>query len=222
LRCERGHDNGIGAKFCSECGRPLTFGLPAPLPPPKAKAKGRGKTIGLVVGGVFAGLVALGAIGAIVGEPEGDTVLLGEAVDAEVTTTTSGPAAGAAPTTAALPPTTAAPTTTAPPPPPPTTAPHPVESASQRNARQKAEEYLEFMSFSRTGLINQLEFEGFPTADATYGVDALHVDWNRQAANKASEYLDFMSFSRSSLIEQLEFEGFTPAEAAYGVSTTGL
>jgi SOS response regulatory protein OraA/RecX len=93
---------------------------------------------------------------------------------------------------------------------------------SQRNARQKAGEYLSFMAFSRSGLIRQLEYEGFSNADATYGVDANYVDWNQQAAAKAADYLSMMSFSRSGLIAQLLYEGFSQAQADYGVSTTGL
>jgi hypothetical protein len=78
------------------------------------------------------------------------------------------------------------------------------------------------MAFSRSGLIHQLEFEGFATEDATYGVDAVTVDWNEQAAKSAAGYLDVMAFSRSGLIHQLVFEGFTQEQAEYGVSTTGL
>ena len=37
-------------------------------------------------------------------------------------------------------------------------------------AAKKAAEYLETSSFSRSGLIAQLKFEGFTTAQATYGV----------------------------------------------------
>ena len=73
------------------------------------------------------------------------------------------------------------------------------------------------MAFSRTGLIKQLEYEGYSTADATYGVDAQNADWNQQAALKAEEYLDFMSFTRSELISQLEYEGFTSEQAVHGV-----
>lgn len=78
------------------------------------------------------------------------------------------------------------------------------------------------MPFSRKGLIEQLEFEGFSEEDAIYAVDSIEVDWKEQAARAAENYLDNMSFSRKSLIEQLEFEGYTPEEAEYGVSTTGL
>ena len=77
-------------------------------------------------------------------------------------------------------------------------------------------------AFSRKGLIEQLAFEGFSNADATFGADSISANWNEQAAKKAKSYLDVTSFSRSGLIEQLEFEGFTPAQAEHGVSTTGL
>jgi hypothetical protein len=121
--------------------------------------------------------------------------------------------------------TTAAPTTTTapPPPPPPTTAdPFAGETVSQRNARQKAGEYLQIMAFSRSGLIEQLVYEGFSESDATYGVDSRNVDWFDQAAKKAEEYLRIMSFSRQGLIEQLMFDGFTRPQAEHGADSTGL
>ncbi|MGG5173891.1 Ltp family lipoprotein [Pseudarthrobacter sp. J1763] len=93
---------------------------------------------------------------------------------------------------------------------------------SQQNAMRKAESYLDFSAFSRTGLIGQLEFEKFATSDATWAVDHVTVNWNEQAAKKAKSYLEFTSFSRAGLVEQLLFEGFTPAQAEYGVSKTGL
>ena len=96
------------------------------------------------------------------------------------------------------------------------------ETVSQSNARKSATTYLKYSSFSRTGLIGQLEFEGFSTSDATYGVDAQNADWNAQAAKSAKSYLKYSSFSRIGLIDQLVFEGFTQTQAEYGVSTTGL
>jgi len=36
-------------------------------------------------------------------------------------------------------------------------------------AAKKAQEYLDYDSFSRSGLIKQLEFEGFTPAQAAYG-----------------------------------------------------
>lgn len=112
--------------------------------------------------------------------------------------------------------------------PEPTTAPvetqpaADTETASQRQAIRKAEQYLSFTAFSREGLIGQLEFEGFATVDAEYAVDNITVNWNEQAALKAQDYLDYTSFSRSALIDQLVFEGFTYEQAEHGVSAVGL
>lgn len=91
----------------------------------------------------------------------------------------------------------------------------------EKNALKKAYDYLEYSAFSRSGLIDQLEFEGFTTEEATYGVDHCGADWKEQAAKKAKQYLDYSSFSRSGLIDQLEYEGFSASEAEYGVSQNG-
>lgn len=91
----------------------------------------------------------------------------------------------------------------------------------QANALDSAMQYLEYSSFSHSGLIKQLEFEGYSTEDATWAVDSLDVDWNKQAAKKAQEYLDMTSFSRDGLIKQLEFEGFTAEQAEYAMGQVG-
>ena len=98
----------------------------------------------------------------------------------------------------------------------------PKVSVSQQQATDKAGEYLDLTSFSRSGLIEQLEYEGFSKADATYAADNIEVNWMEQAAAKAAEYLDLTSFSRSGLIEQLKFDGFTPKQAAHGADAVGL
>lgn len=94
-------------------------------------------------------------------------------------------------------------------------------SVSQRNALDRAKSYLSSSSFSRQGLIEQLEFEGFSTSDATYAVDHVGVDWNEQAVSKAKSYLRSSHFSYSGLVDQLEFEGFTFSQATYGVDRCG-
>ncbi len=96
------------------------------------------------------------------------------------------------------------------------------ETVSQINAKRSAKNYLGVLPFSRSGLIKQLEYEGFSSADAIYGVDAQNADWNAQASKSANQYLKSMAFSRSGLIDQLIYEGFTQAQAEYGVNTTGL
>ena len=70
--------------------------------------------------------------------------------------------------------------------------------------------------------MQQLEYEGFSTSDATYAVDNVEVDWMEQAAQKAEQYLEFQAFSRSGLIDQLEYEGFTAEQAAHGADSVGL
>lgn len=98
----------------------------------------------------------------------------------------------------------------------------PTATVSQQNARSKALDYLDYTAFSYTGLIEQLEYEGFSTEDATYGADNCGADWNKQAAKKAQDYLDYTSFSRDGLIDQLVYEGFTYDQAVYGVDSVGL
>ena len=56
---------------------------------------------------------------------------------------------------------------------PTTKAPVPSETIGQQNARGKAESYLNSSSFSRSGLIDQLLYEGFSQAEAEYGVEAV-------------------------------------------------
>ena len=77
------------------------------------------------------------------------------------------------------------------------------------------------MAFSYTGLIEQIEFEGYTHDEAVYAADNCGADWYEQAAKKAQEYLDTMAFSHDGLVEQLEYEGFTHEQAEYGVQAVG-
>lgn len=97
----------------------------------------------------------------------------------------------------------------------------PAITAEQASAREVAVNYLDYSSFSRKGLINQLKFEGFSKADSTFAVDSLNINWNNEAARKAQEYLNFKSFSRAGLISQLVFEGFSKSQATYGAKKVG-
>ncbi|MCI1959674.1 MAG: Ltp family lipoprotein [Clostridia bacterium] len=95
------------------------------------------------------------------------------------------------------------------------------ETTEQKNACAKAEDYLDFSAFSRSGLIEQLKYEGYSTEAATYAADKCGANWNEQAAKKAKSYLSFSSFSHDGLIEQLEYDGFTTEQAEYGVKAVG-
>jgi hypothetical protein len=104
-------------------------------------------------------------------------------------------------------------------------APEPVvssETIGESSAKRKAESYLSISGFSKKGLIDQLKFEGFTSAEATYGVENIVVDWNVQAGRKAESYMSLMGFSATGLMEQLVFEGFTKEQAAYGAYVVGF
>lgn len=141
----------------------------------------------------------------------------GSTAGAKAATSSSDVTTSVAPTTTQTPkPTTPKPTT-------------PPETAGQSNARRSATSYLSMGSgFSRAGLIEQLSSdagEGFSVADATYGVDAGHTDWNAEACVSAKSYLQMDAFSHAGLVEQLSSqagEGFSPAEAEHGVTCAGL
>lgn len=90
--------------------------------------------------------------------------------------------------------------------------------AELRNALESARSYVELMGFSKQGLIEQLEFEGYSTSTAVEAVSRLDVSWKQEAVESAKSYLDLMSFSRSGLLDQLLFEGFTQAQAEYAVN----
>lgn len=91
----------------------------------------------------------------------------------------------------------------------------------EKNALAKAQSYLKYSSFSYSGLVDQLEYEGFSNQEAVYGASNVGADWNEQAALKAESYLKYSSFSRQGLIEQLEYEGFTHEQAVHGVTAVG-
>ena len=91
----------------------------------------------------------------------------------------------------------------------------------QKNALKSAKNYLSLMGFSKSGLIKQLEFDGYSSEDATYAAENCNANWNEQAAKSAKNYLDTMPFSKSELIHQLEFDGYSKEEAEYGAQAAG-
>jgi len=196
------------------CGIPAIIGIILGIVNrPKAKAVGKGVGMANAAIAIGAGWILIGIIVAIVSAASGGSS----------TNTTSTPSAPpAAVTNESAAPQEPAPSASAP---VEVASPDPTvveESVSEANAREKAQSYLEYSSFSRRGLIDQLKYEGFSTADATYGTDAQNANWNEQAALKAQSYLDLSSFSRSGLIDQLKYEGFTTAQATYGADAVGL
>lgn len=94
-------------------------------------------------------------------------------------------------------------------------------SLGEKNALRSAENYLNYIAFSKKGLFEQLKFEGFSDSEANYAVNNVNVDWNEQAAKCAENYLRYISFSKQGLIDQLIFEGFTQEQAEYGATAVG-
>ena len=64
------------------------------------------------------------------------------------------------------------------------------------NALGQAKMYLSMMGFSYSGLVKQLEFEGYSHKEAIYGADHCDADWNEEAVKKAKEYLEIQNFSK--------------------------
>ena len=91
----------------------------------------------------------------------------------------------------------------------------------EQNALASAKRYINYSPFSYSGLIDQLEYEGFTDSEAAYGADNCGADWYEQALKSAEKYLNYSAFSYSGLIEQLEYEGYTEEEASYGVDNCG-
>lgn len=91
----------------------------------------------------------------------------------------------------------------------------------QKNAVAKAHSYLEFTAFSYSGLVEQLQYEGFTTEESTFAADNCGADWNEQAAKKAHSYMEHQSFSRDGLIDQLLYEGFSQEQAEHGAASVG-
>ena len=86
------------------------------------------------------------------------------------------------------------------------------------SALSQAQSYLKSGHFSRQGLIEQLEYEGFSTSEATSATDKSGADWNAESLETANSYLKTGDFSFKGLQEQLEYEGFTDSEINYAMS----
>lgn len=89
----------------------------------------------------------------------------------------------------------------------------------EENCIESMISYLEAMPFSKTGIKEQLIFEGYSedTVEKIVEMFSSAVDWNVMAEAKANDYLNSTSFSKDGLYEQLIFEGFTEEEATYAV-----
>ena len=86
-----------------------------------------------------------------------------------------------------------------------------------------AADYLNALPFSYSGLISQLEWEGYSTEVATYAVDTCGADWSEQAVlagQMALQYLD-SDLSAEELYDYMIADGFTEDEAYYALEVLG-
>lgn len=96
----------------------------------------------------------------------------------------------------------------------------PASASPQSQAIGMAYDYLDYTPFSKGGLADQLEYEGFSPAVANYAVNHIRVNWRKQAVRMAKNYLRYTHFSCSGLIDQLVYEQFSYANASYGANQT--
>jgi hypothetical protein len=102
----------------------------------------------------------------------------------------------------------------------PVTLASPASASPQSQAVAMAYGYLQTMPFSKGGLADQLEYEGFSPAVANKAVNIIRVNWRTQAVRHAKQYLRTMPFSCSGLIDQLVYEQYSYANASYGAHQT--
>jgi len=94
-------------------------------------------------------------------------------------------------------------------------------SMGDQEAVAQAKSYLSVEAFSFGGLVAQLKYGSFTTAQATYGATHSGGNWSKEALLSAKQYLSTEAFSRTGLIKQLEFSKFTAGQANYGVARCG-
>lgn len=204
MKCEN-CGNEFEGNFCPECGTPVNKNTDQKAPTQNSKKKKKPNGCLTIVLTIFIVVVVVSAIGSLGGNNSGSTT--------STATSSSEPAAVSQDTATSSESTSSQPTESQ--------AQEPSVSVSNMQAYLKAIDYLDSMPFSASGLVDQLEYEGFTEAEAQEAVDALNVDWNEQALLKAKDYLDSSAFSYTSLKEQLEYEGYTTDQATYGVDNCG-
>jgi len=168
--------------------------------------------VALVTAGAAVGLLALASCGGGDEAPAPSETVTVTAAPSDPGPSISTPSATTAPTTGNQTPE-------------PSVTPEDTVEVSQefKNALASAESYLEFSSFSKAGLYDQLTSEygeGFPEDAAQYAVDNVEADWKAEAVEAAELYYYDMNMSKSGVRDQLvsEYgEQFTEDEADYAI-----
>lgn len=86
-----------------------------------------------------------------------------------------------------------------------------------KKALEKAKEYLEETSWSRTAVIEFLELLGYTYEEAAYGADNCGADWYAQAVKETQKFGSFWSRERA-LEWLIDTSKFTEDEANYAVN----
>ncbi len=178
MKCKK-CGNEFDGNFCPACGTPADDKTVVSQTPVRAKKKHGCLTVVLVVVVVFFILAAIGSQGG------SDTASSQTSTSSQSQDVQPSASSDVQATAEAEP----APTAT------------PAVQVSNMQAYLTAVSYIKTMPFSASGLVDQLEYEGFTEAEAQEAVDALDVDWNEQALLDAQQYLETSAFSHTGLID---------------------
>lgn len=85
----------------------------------------------------------------------------------------------------------------------------------QKEALESAKSYIKYLSFSKEGLRDQLDYEGFSKKEINYAIKKCKANWKKECLESAKSYLKTSGFSKKGLKEQLEYEGYTKKEIKY-------
>ncbi|HZK09767.1 MAG TPA: Ltp family lipoprotein [Clostridia bacterium] len=96
-----------------------------------------------------------------------------------------------------------------------------LEEFDKENAKKLAEENARYSNYSKTGLIELLEYEGLSSEAAKYGVESIEagLDWKERAKNTAETYLTYQAASEKGLREVLEYEGFEKDQVEFAIKS---
>lgn len=88
----------------------------------------------------------------------------------------------------------------------------------KKEALELAKSYIEASTFSKSGLIKQLEYEGYTKKEATYAANRCGADWNEEAIEFA---LKHTPCSKESLESYLSCFGFTSSQIKFALKEIG-
>ncbi len=93
-------------------------------------------------------------------------------------------------------------------------------NSDNKEATADAEGYLQSGSFSEKKLIDQLEYEGYTKATATYAVNHAKANWNNEALEFVQGFADDKELGNSSksFYSLLDTEEFTKAQSDYAMA----